>query len=36
MRAIQVTWGVSRSRLPDADIFVRTWPDLRRAVLALA
>ena len=36
MRAIQVTWGVSRKRLPDADIVARTWPELRRAVLALA
>ena len=36
MRAIQVTWGVSRERLPEADLFVRTWPELRRTVLALA
>lgn len=36
MRAIQVTWGVSRRRLADADLVARTWPELRRTVLALA
>jgi phosphoglycolate phosphatase len=34
MRAIQVTWGYSRQRLAGTDILVRTWPELRRAVLA--
>jgi HAD superfamily hydrolase (TIGR01509 family) len=36
MRAIQVTWGFARRRLEGADIVVRTWPELRRTVLALA
>ena len=36
MRAVQVTWGYSRRRLEGTDILVRTWPELRRAVFALA
>lgn len=36
MRAIQVTWGYATSRLDGADVVVRTWPALRRTVLALA
>jgi phosphoglycolate phosphatase len=36
MRSIQVTWGYSRAKLPAADQLVRTWPELRRAVFALA
>ena len=36
MRAIQVTWGVSVRRIASADIVARTWPELRRTVLALA
>ena len=36
MRAIQVTWGFSRTKLPNADLLVRTWPELRRVVLAMA
>ena len=35
-RAIQVTWGWSRTRLDGADHLVRTWPELRRVVFALA
>ena len=35
-RAIQVTWGWSRTRLDGADHLVRTWPELRRLVFALA
>jgi phosphoglycolate phosphatase len=35
-RAIQVTWGWSRTRLDGADHVVRTWPELRRVVFALA
>ena len=35
-RTIQVLWGYERTRLPYADAAVRTWPELRRAVLALA
>jgi phosphoglycolate phosphatase-like HAD superfamily hydrolase len=35
-RAIQVTWGWSTARLEGADHLVRTWPELRRVVLALA
>lgn len=33
---IQVLWGFSRARLPDAEYSVRTWRELRDAVLALA
>ena len=33
---IQVLWGYSTSPLPDAERSVRTWPELRRAVFALA
>jgi phosphoglycolate phosphatase len=36
MRAVQVSWGFSRQRLDGAEILVRTWPELRRAVFALA
>ena len=32
---IQVLWGFSRSPLPDAERSVRTWRELRGAVLAL-
>jgi HAD superfamily hydrolase (TIGR01509 family) len=32
---IQVLWGYSREPLPDAEHSVRTWRDLRAAVLAL-
>jgi phosphoglycolate phosphatase-like HAD superfamily hydrolase len=32
---IQVLWGYSGSPLPDADHRVRTWRELRDAVLAL-
>ena len=35
-RAIQVTWGWSSARLDGADHVVRTWPELRRVVFALA
>lgn len=35
-RTLQVSWGFSRSRLPGAERLVRTWPELRRAVLSLA
>jgi len=34
MRAIQVMWGYARRRLPGSDVVVRTWPELRRAVLS--
>jgi phosphoglycolate phosphatase-like HAD superfamily hydrolase len=33
---IQVLWGFSTSALPDAERSVRTWPELRAAVFALA
>lgn len=33
---IQVTWGWARARLDGAEQVVRTWPELRRAVFALA
>jgi HAD superfamily hydrolase (TIGR01509 family) len=36
MRAMQVTWGFSKTKLRDADVLVRTWPQLRRTVLAMA
>ena len=36
MRAVQVAWGFSRSKLENADVLVRTWPELRRTVLAMA
>ena len=32
---IQVLWGFSRERLPDAEHSVRTWRELRAAVFAL-
>ena len=35
-RTIQVLWGYERRRLPYVDAAVRTWPELRRTVLALA
>lgn len=34
--AIQVGWGWARHRLAGADEYVRTWPELRRAVFRLA
>ena len=33
---IQVLWGFSTAALPDAERTVRTWPELRAAVFALA
>lgn len=33
---IQVRWGWARARLDGAERVVRTWPELRRAVFALA
>lgn len=36
MRVLQVSWGYAKRRLPGADALVRTWPELRRAVYALA
>jgi phosphoglycolate phosphatase len=36
MRSLQVTWGYSKRKLPNADRLVRTWPELRRIVLAMA
>jgi HAD superfamily hydrolase (TIGR01509 family) len=33
---IQVLWGFSRTPLPDAERSVRTWRELRNAVVALA
>jgi phosphoglycolate phosphatase len=33
---IQVLWGFSRSPMPDAEQSVRTWRELREAVVALA
>lgn len=35
-RTIQVRWGWARTRLEGAEQVVRTWPELRRAVFALA
>src|SRR6266850_1493669 len=35
MRAVQVTWGFSKTKLPNADVLVETWADLRRTVLAM-
>lgn len=35
-RTIQVMWGWARTPLEGADLLVRTWPALRRSVLALA
>ena len=32
---IQVLWGFSRSKMPDAERSVRTWRELRQAVFAL-
>ncbi len=34
--SIQVAWGWARTKLDGADAFVRTWPELRRAVFSLA
>jgi HAD superfamily hydrolase (TIGR01509 family) len=34
--SVQVTWGFSRRLLPGAERLARTWPELRRAVFALA
>ncbi len=36
MAVVQVGWGYARRRLPGAERVVRTWPELRRAVFALA
>lgn len=36
MRVIQVSWGYARRKLAGADILVRTWPALRRAVYEMA
>jgi phosphoglycolate phosphatase len=36
MRSLQVTWGYSKRKLPNAGRIVRTWPELRRAVFAMA
>ena len=35
-RVLQVAWGFSKTLLPGAERVVRTWPELRRAVFALA
>ena len=35
-RTIQVGWGWARTRLEGAELLVSTWPELRRAVFALA
>jgi HAD superfamily hydrolase (TIGR01509 family) len=35
-RCVQVGWGFSKTRLPGAERLVRTWPELRRIVFALA
>lgn len=35
-RTLQVTWGFSKTLLPGAERAVRTWPELRRVVFALA
>jgi phosphoglycolate phosphatase-like HAD superfamily hydrolase len=34
--AIQISWGWARTRLDGADHFMRSWPELRRVVFALA
>jgi phosphoglycolate phosphatase len=34
--SIQVGWGWARTRLDGAELLVRTWPELRRAVFRLA
>jgi phosphoglycolate phosphatase len=34
--SLQVTWGFSKTLLPGAERLARTWPELRRAVFALA
>ena len=31
--AVQVLWGVETERLPEADVVVRTWPELRERIL---
>jgi HAD superfamily hydrolase (TIGR01509 family) len=35
-RSVQVTWGFATTTLPGAERLVRTWPELRRTVFALA
>ena len=35
-RSVQVAWGFSTTLLPGAERLVRTWPELRRVVFALA
>jgi hypothetical protein len=31
--AVQVLWGVETERVPEADLTVRTWPELRERIL---
>ncbi len=31
--AVQVLWGVEAERVPEADVAVRTWPELRERIL---
>lgn len=31
--AVQVLWGVETERVPEADVTVRTWPELRERIL---
>ena len=31
--AVQVLWGVETERVPEADVLVRTWPELRERIL---
>ena len=33
VRTIQVLWGYAREPLPEADVVVRTWPELRARIL---
>lgn len=35
-RTIEVLWGYERAPVPEADVAVRTWPELRAAVFGLA
>ncbi len=35
-RSLQVSWGFAKTLLPGAERLVRTWPELRRVVFALA
>ncbi len=32
-RVVQVAWGYARTKLEGTDVFARTWPELRRAIL---